>query len=124
MLPLLLALSLADLPRDQVVEYECHLIEINHYHCPDTGAERGVQVIYWGWYDADSTHHVDAWRPIASRTARFQRHGAGWRESWTQGGVRHVIHARALRETWTIGDPEAADREPLPGHLRTGLRRR
>lgn len=123
MLSLLLALSLADLPRDQVVEHECATIEINHYHCPDTGAERGVQVIYWGWSEADSTHHVDAWRPLTSRTARFQRHGSGWRESWTEGDTRHAVYARSLRETWTIGDPEVADRERLPGHLRTGLRR-
>ena len=78
-------------------------------------------MIYRDWHDLDSTHHVVAWRTIDDRAAIFRRLGEGWRETW-HDDRRHEVHARSLRETWTLYDPEVEDRRLLPSHLRRGVR--
>ena len=113
------ALSLADLPGDQVVEYECDDRD-QSLPCPDTGAERGVQVIYWGGTRRTRrttwTRGV-RWRSAPPDSSNQQRLAGG-----VDAGGRGVIYW-SLRETWTLGDPGRL----IVSHSRasaTGLRRR
>lgn len=116
-------LLIVAIDRQPVVRDEIALIELNHVHCPMTGRELLFQVVYWRWW-SDDTHHVAEWRTVSSYpNARFRRDGRGWVELRDDGAFRREIYATALRETWTMHDPEVADRDVLPPGNRLPLRK-
>jgi len=117
---LLLLLSILPHEPDTLVD-RVEIIELNHVHCPQTGRETLVQMIYWRWHKEQSTHRVAAWR-IVQGVARIRRIDGEWIETREEGYYRREIHARQFRETWSFEDPELLDRRLLPVELRQGLR--
>lgn len=77
------------------------------------------QVIWWNYrYDA---YQVVAWR-FAGFVGLPEKRGQRWVSRWFDGKKIREVVARVNRETWTMFDPELADRHKLPESWRIGLR--
>ena len=106
-------------PIEPVAQEHVDLVEINHYY-----DQRGKlvldQVIFYEWCAERCRYQVRDWRLLksANQLPRRNRHGNDYGAVWRDGQVLRKVHARAVRETWTLYDPEVADREYLPKNRR------
>lgn len=111
-------------PHEVVVREKVDLIEVNHFF-----DERGKlvldQIIFYDWSPEESRYQVCAWRLLKCSTQlprRDARRG-GFVTIWQDGSALRKIRSPSVRETWTLYDPEVADREFLPKDRRRELRK-
>ena len=106
-------------PIEPVALEQVDLVEINHYY-----DQRGKlvldQIIFYEWCAERCRYQVRDWRLLksANQLPRRNRHGNDYVAVWRDGQLLRKVHARAVRETWTLYDPEVADRENLPKNRR------
>jgi hypothetical protein len=117
----LVLLLLSILPRDHVVRESVDLIEHNRFYGEDCKLVF-EQVIFYTWnrgrYDCVS------WRLIKSPNQVPIRdwQGGGYTALWQDGEVLRQVRAPAIRESWTMHDPELVEREYLPKERRKELK--
>jgi hypothetical protein len=121
MLHLILAWALILSGRDHEI-VEVDRIELNHYHDSRDGRCIFTQVILWNWYDDIGAFHCVAWR-IPHTNLRFPRYSSACRAyivPWIDRATQRKFTVRAFSysETYTIFDPELADRKHIPEHAR------
>lgn len=98
------------------------LVEINHF-CDERGRTIFHQLIFYDWCAATERYQVRAWKPLRKD---YQYPTKNWRRScytavWYDKGVKRIVEAKVLRESWTQYDPELVEREYLAPENRTGL---
>ncbi len=109
---LTLALGLLAAP---VQSTRVDLIEINHY--VSHGGQLD-QVIFWS-LDESGECHVRAWR-LRSKVVVSHRRGRMVITGAERGRI-FLITSDSWGETWTLYDPEVADRRVVPVEQREGL---
>ena len=107
---MLLLLILCDIRATPTTHVD--LIEINHLH-DESGKHKFTQIILWDWSPDYRRDHVRAWWIVE----RLHEELSGL----TITKRDRTIQGRAVRETWTVEDPEVANRKVWPCHLRKGL---
>lgn len=109
-------------PVENIAREQVDLIEINHYY-DRQGKLVLDQVIFYEWSAKRGRFQVRDWRPLKSSNQRPRRdwQRGGWLAVWRDGHVLRKVRASAVRETWTLYDPEVVDRELLPKPLRHRL---
>jgi hypothetical protein len=111
----MILLLLLSLP---ITSIQADIVELNHYgDC--TGRELCEQIIWWRMHGPD--YRVIAWRMRATAGDPV-RVGDCWENRWTETKRRYVATARTRRETWTLYDPEVADRMWMNETARTEWR--
>jgi hypothetical protein len=117
----LVLLLLSILPRDHVVRESVDLIEHNRFYGEDCKLVF-EQVIFYTWNRG--RFDVVSWRLIKSPNQVPIRDwkGGGYTALWQDGEVLRKVHSPAIRETWTMHDPELIERECLPKEARRELR--
>lgn len=113
--------AIAVVPYAPAVEERADLVEWNRCH-DDEGCLRFHQVIFYEWCDADGRYHVRDYRLFQDRacfTVHQDRGGAI--VIWREQGFARRLRAPWYRDTWTIGDPEVAERAFRPVHERRTL---
>lgn len=111
------------LPRDGVARETVCLIEVNHFY--DEQARLVFdQAIFYDWSHGDARYMVRAWRLVKNPNQLPQRdwENGGYVALWQDGEVLRQVRAPAIRESWTMHDPELAEREYLPKERRKELR--
>ena len=117
----LVLLLLSILPREDVVRESVDLIEHNRFYDNDCRLVFEQQIFYtWnrGRYDCVSWRLVKNPNQVPIRDWQ----GGGYTALWQDGEVLRKVHSPAIRETWTMHDPELAEREYLPKERRKELR--
>lgn len=96
-------------------------IEINHVCDLDECRVTFEQVVLWDLIDGQ--YHVVHWVPL-SKCSQVHRRGDYYaiQISPERASNRKIALAPAYLETWTLYDPEIADRELYPVENRRGLR--
>ncbi len=98
------------------------LIELNHF-VDENGREVFQQLIFYDWSKQERRFHVRAWRLIKGPEQLPVRR---WNPTlyecvWHDGGVRKMVTASSMRETWSQEDPERANRRFLAEDRRIPL---
>jgi len=98
-------------------------IELNHFHCGETGRLHFTQWIFWEydpWLRSGSVKRVVDWK-MAHEPAEQLPHEI--RVAWwdDEAACRRVVVSQLMYETWTFYDPEIADRETWPKEFRRRL---
>ena len=117
-------LSIACVPRGDVIEDRFHLIELNHYFC-ENGKHVFDQLIFLDFNEHESRFDCHAWvfAKQDSQRPRYDYARRLWSCNWRDGdGMRHVYGA-SFRESWTQYDPECEQRKEFPVDQRRGLSR-
>jgi len=121
-LTLLLVAWNPDEGRSSAVVDHVDLVEINHF-CDDYGRAILHQMIFYDWCPETQRYQVRDWQPLRKS---YQYPTKDWRKDchvavWFDKGVKRVVEADLIRETWTQYDPELVERNYLPPDERTGL---
>ncbi|HRE99720.1 MAG TPA: hypothetical protein PLI18_04320 [Pirellulaceae bacterium] len=119
---LLLAALGGETGRTSSVTDHVDLVEINHF-CDDYGRAILHQMIFYDWCPETGRYQVRDWQPLRkdyqfpTRDWRTNRHVAVWFDK----GVKRIVEADLVRETWTQHDPELIERNYLAPDERGGL---
>lgn len=99
-------------------EAEVDLIEVNHTYTIE-GRHLLDQVILWDWSESRGEYLVVAWQCLESRPVK--RDGKR-RVVWDKrrDGFGAVV-APAMKESWTVGDPERENIKVWPEKFRRRL---
>lgn len=121
---ILLATSMGTNPVDLSVEDLVDLIEVNHFY-DERGKHVFDQLIFYDWSPNQSRFEVRAWRMMKKVRQEPLR---DWSTSdykliFHEHGMLRKVRGASIHETWTQFDPEIADRQWLPMHLRRELTR-
>ncbi len=106
-------------PTAYLAQEQVDLIEINHYY-----DQRGKlvldQIIFYEWCTVEGRFQVRDWRLLksANQLPRRNWNSGDFVSIWRDGDVLRKVQAPAVRETWTLYDPEVADRIFLPKERR------
>lgn len=117
---LTLATLAAAPPVTTLVDY-VDIIELNHIvetHFVNGERVHFSQWIFWRWNHTGRRYEVIAWRRAGGPC---QWRGTTLR--FTDGETPREIRAISSRETWTLHDPEVADRQVVDTANRRGLAR-
>ena len=116
---------LALLPTPIQEPTQVDIIEINRLVNAE-GKEVLAQVILWDWrmWNGERGYHVMDWRPLQDVGALPRRTDEGWMLSWydRKTGRYQRVLGRVFRRTYSLEDPESADRTVFPSTQRRGLR--
>lgn len=117
----LLAVSGGDSRSTAVVDH-VDLVEINHF-CDEYGRAILHQMIFYDWCEESGRYQVRDWQPLRKS---YQYPSHDWRKDcytavWYDKGVKRVVEADLVRETWTQYDPELIERNYRSPDDRTGL---
>jgi len=109
-------------PVENIAHERVDLIEINHYH-DQHGKLVLDQIIFYQWSAEESRFQVRDWRPLKSsnQLPRPDWRRRDWVAVWRDGHLLRKVRSPAVRETWTLYDPEVLDRELLPKEQRRRL---
>jgi hypothetical protein len=119
----LTALLLALVPYAGPVEDRVDVVEINHFY-DDQGRLVFDQAIFWDWCPANERFRVRDWRLLKTPAQIPQRSvTGGYVAVWFDGDAMRRVRCRQVRESWTMFDPELAQREILPKANRRELSR-
>jgi hypothetical protein len=97
---------------------QCERIEINHVYNLQ-GEHVLDQVIYWQYY-GDSLHVKD-WRWLKDKNQFPRKTGQYWQSLFLDQNTLRRIRAPTFLESYSLYDPELADRALLPCENRTLL---
>ena len=109
-------------PVENIAHEQVDLIEVNHYY--DQYGELVLdQIIFYEWSAQESRFQVRDWRPLKSRNQLPRRdwRRRDWVAVWRDGHVLRKVRSPAIRETWTLYDPEVVDRDVFPKQCRRRL---
>lgn len=106
--------------RPVLVEDECDLIHVNHFH-DESGRLIFTQVIFCD-LAADGIYDVLAWRMVrgVSQIPTPTRDGR-WETVWHDGETLRRVRSAIVQESHTLHDPELEARERLPSEHRREL---
>lgn len=98
------------------------LVEVNHF-CDEYGKVIFNQLIFYDWCPESGRYQVRSWKPLRKD---YQYPTRNWAKDcytavWYDKGVKRIVEAQVIRESWTRFDPELVEREFLPLDLRVGL---
>ncbi len=121
---ILLAASMGTNPVDFAVEDLVDLIEVNHFY-DEHGKHVFDQLIFYDWSPQESRFEVRAWRMMKKVRQEPLRdwNTSDYKLIFHEHGILRKVRGASFHETWTQFDPEIADRQLLPMHLRRELTR-
>lgn len=119
-------LLLGIMPGRDVLVDRVDVIELNHFHDGDCKLVFD-QVIFWDFCYVRHHYVVRDWRLVKApeHIPLPDYDGDRWWMEWHDAKDlyrRRRVEAQCFRETWTQQDPELADRENVPAHVRRGLK--
>ena len=100
------------------------LVEVNHF-CDEYGKVIFNQLIFYDWCPETRRYQVRAWKPLRKS---YQYPTRNWQKDcytavWYDKGIKRVVEAEVLRESWTQYDPELVERQYMSPDERAGLLR-
>ena len=121
MLTITLALAIAT-SGTQPAPAHCDRLELNQVldWCGDHWHPRLLQWIAWDWDARRRCWIVRDWA-ICRTDARPTRHGPGWLLTVYRDGRLFQLYADTYSTTWTLHDPEVANRDVVPQSKRRAL---
>jgi hypothetical protein len=107
------------------VEDRVDVVEVNTVYCADNGTVVLEQIVLWASHPDTGDLRVVTWRwfrpPIE---APVYDHARGvWRLIWFDGLILRDVRGVTRKRSYTLYDPEVADREYLPKEQRRELSR-
>ena len=98
------------------------LVEVNHF-CDEYGKVIFNQLIFYDWCPETRRYQVRAWKPLRKA---YQYPTRNWQKDcyvavWYDKGIKRVVEAEVLRESWTQYDPELVERQYMSPDERAGL---
>jgi hypothetical protein len=99
------------------------LIEVNH--CYDDSGRPLSQVIYYDWHERLGRYMVRDWRHLKDDNQRpvYCSRRRLWVAVWYDAKTKLLrqVQAPLFRQTWTLYDPEMANRKIIPDKYRSQL---
>ena len=114
---ILILLLLLIVPREDVVETRVDFVELNHFHCEESGKLIFTQRIWWNYEQGQPI--VVAWR-----MEKNEWRGVQTDMLFHDGDTLRRVRAGFAIETWTTYDPELRNREVLAKEFRRELGRK
>lgn len=94
------------------------MVELNHHHDYLTGKHSYDQIIFYEWSESYKRYHVIAWALVSTPESMPTKDPRGYKCDFRGS----TVYAKSFRESWTVVDPERANKKWFPEDRRIGFK--